>query len=49
MEELRKTTEVIAEIESKSQVIGYILEVIRGISEQTNLLALMVAIEVVRA
>ncbi|QQX81729.1 methyl-accepting chemotaxis protein [Shewanella sp. KX20019] len=49
VEEVGAATEVIAEIESKSQGIGSILEVIRGISEQTNLLALNAAIEAARA
>ncbi|MCL1051207.1 methyl-accepting chemotaxis protein [Shewanella abyssi] len=49
VEEVGTATEVIAEIESKSQGIGSILDVIRGISEQTNLLALNAAIEAARA
>ena len=49
VDEVGTATEVIADIESKSQGIGSILEVIRGISEQTNLLALNAAIEAARA
>ena len=49
VDEVGTATDVIAEIESKSQGIGSILEVIRGISEQTNLLALNAAIEAARA
>jgi len=47
--EVSAATELIAEIESKSQGIGSILEVIRSISDQTNLLALNAAIEAARA
>lgn len=39
----------IAAVESESQKIGSVLDVIRGISEQTNLLALNAAIEAARA
>ncbi len=39
----------ITDLADKSQKIGQILEVIRGISEQTNLLALNAAIEAARA
>lgn len=42
-------TDVIEKMDSKSQEIGSVLEVIRGIAEQTNLLALNAAIEAARA
>ncbi|MEW6445493.1 MAG: methyl-accepting chemotaxis protein [Pseudomonadota bacterium] len=40
---------VIRELESSSQKIGTVMDVIRGIAEQTNLLALNAAIEAARA
>lgn len=47
--EVTNATDVIQKVESKSQEIGTILEVIRGIADQTNLLALNAAIEAARA
>ncbi|AQS36974.1 methyl-accepting chemotaxis protein [Shewanella psychrophila] len=41
--------QAIARVEKDSNVIGTVLDVIRGISEQTNLLALNAAIEAARA
>jgi methyl-accepting chemotaxis protein len=43
------TTTVIEELEEKSNQIGVVIDVIRGIAEQTNLLALNAAIEAARA
>jgi len=43
------TTKVITALEEKSNQIGLVLDVIRGIAEQTNLLALNAAIEAARA
>ncbi len=48
-EEMNNMSVVIATLADKTQSIGSILEVIRGISEQTNLLALNAAIEAARA
>lgn len=47
--EMNNTSNVILTLADKTQSIGSILEVIRGISEQTNLLALNAAIEAARA
>lgn len=47
--EVEKASEVIAKLETKSDEIGSVLEVIKGIAEQTNLLALNAAIEAARA
>lgn len=44
-----ETTRVIDALEQKSNQIGVVLDVIRGIAEQTNLLALNAAIEAARA
>ncbi len=48
-EEVRKSAEIIGQLEGDSEAIGAILDVIRGIAEQTNLLALNAAIEAARA
>lgn len=48
-DEVERTAGVIQEVESNSEEIGRVLEVISGISEQTNLLALNAAIEAARA
>lgn len=47
--EVQDATTVISKLESDSDSIGMVLDVIRGIAEQTNLLALNAAIEAARA
>ena len=47
--EIESATAVIHELESKSDDIGMVLEVIKDIADQTNLLALNAAIEAARA
>ena len=47
--EVEKATGVIHKLETDSEEIGKVLDVIRGIAEQTNLLALNAAIEAARA
>ena len=47
--EIEEATSVISKLESDSDNIGGVLDVIRGIAEQTNLLALNAAIEAARA
>ncbi len=46
---VQETARVVAELNTKSESIGGVLDVIRGIAEQTNLLALNAAIEAARA
>ena len=48
-ENVRETADVIARLESDSNKVGSVLDVIKGIAEQTNLLALNAAIESARA
>ena len=47
--EVENATDVIHRLETDSEEIGKVLDVIRGIAEQTNLLALNAAIEAARA
>lgn len=47
--ELESTADSIRNLEQKSESIGVVMEVIRGIADQTNLLALNAAIEAARA
>jgi methyl-accepting chemotaxis protein len=48
-ENVKNASQVIEDLESYSESIGAVLDVIRGIAEQTNLLALNAAIEAARA
>lgn len=48
-ENVEQAADVLHELESNTESIGTILDVIRGIAEQTNLLALNAAIEAARA
>lgn len=48
-EEVNRAADVIKQLESDSENIGVVLDVIKGIAEQTNLLALNAAIEAARA
>ncbi len=48
-EEIKRTANVIHELDTHSAAIGSVLDVINGIAEQTNLLALNAAIEAARA
>ena len=47
--DMRETTSVVTKLDTDSEAISTILDVIRGIAEQTNLLALNAAIEAARA
>ncbi|MES9843640.1 MAG: methyl-accepting chemotaxis protein, partial [Candidatus Sedimenticola sp. 6PFRAG5] len=47
--EIQAATTVILKVESDSEAIGSVLDVIKGIADQTNLLALNAAIEAARA
>ena len=47
--EVERAAEVIVQLESDTESVGGILDVIKGIAEQTNLLALNAAIEAARA
>ena len=47
--EIEEAAQVIQKLETESENIGSVLDVIRGIAEQTNLLALNAAIEAARA
>jgi len=47
--EVMEAAQVIKQVETDSEAIGSILDVIKGIAEQTNLLALNAAIEAARA
>ncbi len=49
VQEITNASQVVTELESYSDQIGSVLDVIRGIAEQTNLLALNAAIEAARA
>ncbi|MCB1761071.1 MAG: methyl-accepting chemotaxis protein [Gammaproteobacteria bacterium] len=48
-QDVGRATEVIHKLESETEEVGSVLDVIRGIAEQTNLLALNAAIEAARA
>lgn len=48
-DKLNAVTDTVNQLETDSQTIGSVLDVIRGIAEQTNLLALNAAIEAARA
>ncbi|TNF32671.1 MAG: methyl-accepting chemotaxis protein [Gammaproteobacteria bacterium] len=49
VQKVEQASDVIHNVESNSEEIGTVLDVIRGIAEQTNLLALNAAIEAARA
>jgi methyl-accepting chemotaxis protein len=49
MKQINRAAEVIKKLDSESDDIGLVLDVIKGIAEQTNLLALNAAIEAARA
>lgn len=48
-EQIKLTSEVIAQLDTDTQTVGTVVEVINSIAEQTNLLALNAAIEAARA
>lgn len=47
--DIESASKIVSQLESDSESVGMILDVIRGIAEQTNLLALNAAIEAARA
>lgn len=48
-EQMKQATDLVSKLAERSENIGSVLDVIRGVAEQTNLLALNAAIEAARA